>query len=244
MMLFYKAWRESRARFLAGAIALAAYSIFMILFWKENQAPFSGRMVGHSYAEYVDNLVFGSFGKMAFVLPVIFLGIGGLLRERAHHTAVFSLALPVSRGQLVTARIAVGFAELALLALLPALLIQPLSALVHQYYPIADALRFSLLRFFTGAVIFAMSFLLSAVLRGDYVAPIACYIGLFLQAQLAERLRPYGVNILRAMDLRWDWRQNLPDLHGPLPWIDLAIMMLIAAAMFATATRFTQKQNL
>jgi hypothetical protein len=73
---------------------------------------------------------------LLFQLMVIFLELGGLFRERAHHTAVFTPALPVSRVQLVAAHAAVGLAEMAVLALLPALLIEPFSAgRVAQWVP-------------------------------------------------------------------------------------------------------------
>src|SRR5579862_6608104 len=99
MMLLYKAWRESQTRILVGALGLAAYCALMVISRPEMQGPFSARVVGNSYVEYVNNLIFGGTGKIVFVLPVIFLGIGGLLRECAHRTAAFTLALPVSRGQ-------------------------------------------------------------------------------------------------------------------------------------------------
>ena len=87
MMLFYKAWRESQTRFLVGALALAGYCAFMVMNRSGTEGAFSERVVGHSYGEYIDSLVFSGFGKLVFVLPVIFLGLGGLLRERARHTA-------------------------------------------------------------------------------------------------------------------------------------------------------------
>jgi hypothetical protein len=166
------------------------------------EGAFSERVVGHTYGEYIDSLVFGGFGKWVFVLPVVFLGPGGLLRERAHHTAAFTLALPVSRAQLIASQIAVGLGELAPLAVVPALVISPLSALVHQSYPIAQALRYGLLRCVCGSFIFAITFLLSVFLRGAYTAPMACWIALLLQAQVANwrPLRPYGLNPLRTID--------------------------------------------
>lgn len=243
MMLFYKAWRESQTRFLVGALALAGYCAFIVLFQREIEVP-SARMVDHSYGWYIDRLLFGGTGKLVFVLPVIFLGLGGLLRERANHTVAFTLALPVGRTQLIGSQIAVGLAELGLLAVLPALLIQPLSALVRQTYPIAEALRYGLLRFVCGAFIFAIAFLLSILLRGAYTAPMACWVVLLLQAQVAnwQPLRPYGLNPLRTMDGRWAWAGS--NINGPLPWMDLTIMMLIALALFAAAARITQRQSL
>jgi len=244
MMLFYKAWRESQTRFLVGALTLAGYCVFMVLNRSGTESAFSERVVGHSYGEYIDSIIFSGFGKWVFVLPVIFLGLGGLLRERAHHTAAFTLALPVSRAQFIGSQIAVGLAELGLLAVLPALLIQPLSALAHQSYPMVEALRYSLLRFVCGAFIFAITFFLSVVLRGTYTAPMACYVALLVLAQVAAwgPLRPYGLSPLRTMDGRWDWVSS--TINDPLPWMDLSIIMLLALALFAAATKITQRQNL
>jgi ABC-2 type transport system permease protein len=244
-MIFYKAWGESRTRFLVAALAMAGYCAFMIIFWRENQAPFSARMAGNTYSEYTDNLIFGSFGKVTFVVSAVFLGLGGLLRERAHRTAAFTLALPVSRAQVVGAQVAVGLTELALLALLPALLIPTLSAIMHQSYPIDEALRYSLVRFICGAFIFAIAFLFSVLVRGAYTAPMLCWGALFLQARVANwaPLRPYGLNPLRTMDGRWGWWQQT-TINDPFPWAGLAIMLLIATALLAAATRVTQRQNL
>jgi hypothetical protein len=50
MMLFYKAWRERRTRFLVGALTLAGYCTFMVLFRSEMDGLFSERMLGYSYA--------------------------------------------------------------------------------------------------------------------------------------------------------------------------------------------------
>ncbi|MGA3241523.1 MAG: hypothetical protein ABSG03_35120 [Bryobacteraceae bacterium] len=243
-MLFYKAWRESRTRFLVGALALAGYCAAVVFNRIGTEGAFSERVVDHSYGEYIESLVFGGLGKLVFVLPAIFLGLGGLLRERAHHTAAFTVALPVSRAQLIGSQIAVGLGELALLAVAPALLIPPLSGVVHQSYPVAEALRYGLLRFVCGAFIFAIAFLLSVVLRGQYTAPMACWFGLLVQAQVASwgPLRPYGLNPLRTMDGRWAWGGS--NINDPLPWTGLSILMLIALALLAAATKITQRQSL
>jgi ABC-2 type transport system permease protein len=246
MMLFYKAWRESRARFLAGTLALAGYCAFVIFFRPEIQASFPARLVDASFGEYMYAQFFSGMGKLLFVALAIILGLGGLLRERAHRTAAFTLALPVSRAQFVGAQVCVGLAELALLAMLPALLIPPLSAVVHQSYPVAEVSRYGLLRFTCGAEIFAMSYFLSVVLRWEYTAPVACFVALGLQARVSGwgPLRPYILNLLRALDGRWDWHADVSQINGPLPWTDLSTMMLIVLVLLAAATGITQRQNL
>ena len=198
------------------------------------------------YSQYVEPWVYDGLGKGLFILLVRFLGLGGLLRERAHHTAVFTLALPVSRAQLVGAQVAVGLSEVAVLSLLPALLIELVSALMHQPYVIGDAFRFGLLRFICGALIFAISFFLSALLRGEYTAVVGCFVVLMLDGELSNwsTLHPYYTNLLRTIAARWDWRAAGPDLSGPLPWSLLSLLLLIAVALFAAATRINERQDL
>jgi ABC-type transport system involved in multi-copper enzyme maturation permease subunit len=230
MMLFYKSWRERQALFLAGVLASAAYCVFMA-FQSGPQGTLSARVFS---------------GSLFFELLVIFLGVGGLLRERARHTAVFTLALPVSRVQLVAAHVAVGLAEMSLFALLPALLIQPLSAVVHQSCPIGESLRFSLLRLICGTFIFALSFLLSVVLRGEYTAPVASFMALFMEGRVAQwvpPVRPYLLIPQATMNGHWAY-EGARSINDPLPWMGLSIMMLIAIALFAVAVKITQKENL
>lgn len=247
MMIFYKAWRESQVRFLSAAVALAIWCL-TVFFPALTGPPAQVLRVlrGLPYSQYIDLWVYDGLGKGLFILLVTFLGLGGLLRERAHHTAVFTLSLPVSRAQLIGAQIAVGLSELAVLALLPALLIEPLSALVHQSYAIGDGFRFGLLRLICGTLIFAITFFLSTVLRGEYTAVVGCFVALMLDGELSNWtvLHPYYTNLLRTIAARWDWRAAGPDLSGPLPWTLLSVLLLIAVTLFVAATQITERQDL
>ena len=124
MMLLYRAWRESQVRFLLAAVVITGVCVFAVLFPSRTT----------TYSEHIDELIYAGEAKALFTFLAIFLGLGGLRREHARHTAAFTLALPCSRTQLVVAQLAMGLAEIAALALLPALLIPSLSALVHQSY--------------------------------------------------------------------------------------------------------------
>lgn len=241
MMLWYKAWRESRIRFAMIALAVAAVCLYAVLFHDQD-------LHGRTYNEHIYNLIYSGTAKGVFAFLVIFLGLGGLLRERAHRTAIFTLALPVSRVRLILTQIAVGLAEMAALALLPALLISSLSPLVHQTFPLAEALHFSVLWFGCGTIIFASAFFLSVVFGGEYTAPVACYIALISQALVAQwaPLRPYRLNLLWTMGefgtMRWDSQHNVL-LSSPLPWVRLLIIALIASGLFALSARITQRQD-
>jgi len=250
-MLWYKAWRESRVRFTISVAAIVCFCVFAVMFNKRlqtNGTPFAPDVISRNYSEHVYQLMYSGSAKGVFAMLTIFLGLGGLLRERAHRTAVFTLAFPVSRLRIALTQIAVGMAQLAMLSLLPAVLIPSLSLLVHQYFPVTEALHFSILWFICGSVIFATSFLLSAVLPGEYTAPVICYVALMVQALVAQwgPLRAARTNLLWTMGefntMHWDLQHNLL-LSGALPWARLCSILLISAVMLAAAARITQVQD-
>jgi ABC-2 type transport system permease protein len=120
-MLWYKAWRESRVRFLITALTLIAFCVFTVLFEPFIQTHGGLLIPLHlrkaAYSEYIYNLIYSGQAKGLFALLVIFLGIGGLQRERSHNTAVLTLVLPVSRLRVIGTQIALGAVQLGILAL-------------------------------------------------------------------------------------------------------------------------------
>src|SRR5262245_8916000 len=111
--LLYKAWLESRARFLVGAVLLSAVTIALVRFFLRNLAHLG--TPPDDWLRPVSFMVFGGPPSMVFVLLALILGLGGLQRERAAGTAPFTLGLPVTRLQLVAARTMVGLVETAVL---------------------------------------------------------------------------------------------------------------------------------
>ena len=154
----------------------------------------------------------------------------------------------MSRWHLIRAQVSVGLGELAVLALVPVWVIQPLSAMIGQSYLLEEALRYSVLRFICGTFIFAISFLLSVILKGAYTGPIACYMVLIIQTRIAwwSRLHTYGglvLNPLGTIGGRWSELSN-NTIFDPLPWRGLSILVLTALLLFAAATRITEEQSL
>jgi ABC-type transport system involved in multi-copper enzyme maturation permease subunit len=244
-MLWHKAWRESRTRFAITAVVLAGFCAFAVLFHNDirTNGSLPEGLRSPIFSERIYILMYSGTAKGAFALLIMFLGLGGLLREQRHRTAIFTLALPISRLRLVITQIAVGLAELAILSLLPAVLIPSLSIFVHQSYPLAEALHFSMLWFVCGSVIFAAAFFLAVVFAGEYTAPVVCYVALMLQALI---LLPLRLNLLWTMGefgrMHWD-AQHTSLITGPLPWARLLIIMLIALGTLASAARITQRQD-
>jgi ABC-2 type transport system permease protein len=250
-MLLHKAWVESRTRFLIIAAALTVFCLFATF---SNGRPLAGGALllpnvhTANYSERIYDLVYSGAAKGMFAILVIFLGLGGLLRERSRRTAGFTLALPASRASILGSQLIIGYGELALLSLLPGFLIPILSRLVQQSYPFHEAIHFSVLWFGCGSLIFAASFLLSVVLPGEYTAPVAGYIVLMLQVLIAlwQPLRPYRLNLMWTMGefgtMRWDANHSLL-LTGPLPWTRLAVIIVIAAGFLGLSVKITQHQD-
>lgn len=247
--MWWKAWRESRGRFLAIALTLSTLCAAAVLVepYIRNHDLIAFRARG-SYTEYIYHLIYAGSAKGVFALLVIFLGLGGLQRERAHRTSVFTLALPVSRLRVIGTQIVIGTIELAVLALLPAILIPSTSALTHHSYPLSVALHFSVVWYFGGLVIFATSFLLSVLAPGEYTAPVACYLLLVLHTFVAawRPLAGYRLNVMWIMgefqNMHWNAAHTL--LEPPtVSWSRMSGIALCAFLLFFAAIRVTQKQD-
>src|ERR1700722_7876314 len=152
MMLHCKAWRESRARFLFSASFIVAFCLIFVLLQGEirGSRDFMPWTQKGSYSQHIYQFVYGTGHGIFLAIIAPFLGLGGLLHEKARGTANFTLSLPVRRSRALLAQVAVGMGELAFLALLPALLVPSLSPLVRQSYPLSQALHFSVLWFICG----------------------------------------------------------------------------------------------
>ena len=175
-MLWYKVWWKSRLRFIVGAMSLATACVLIVAYERSELAQTQGSV---TYLQYVWVWTYRGGVKNLFLLLTPLLGLGGLLKEKVHGTVTFTLGLPVTRLQLAWSRAAMGFLQMAALALLPAMFIPTLSLLAHQSYPFSQAIRFSLLWTICGTVLIAMPFLLSSLLEGEVSSLVVPYVGLF-----------------------------------------------------------------
>jgi ABC-2 type transport system permease protein len=243
-MLWYKAWHESRTRFLLCAITIAALCAAFVIFHREGTTKIE---VPTTYTEYIWKIVYKTFLRELFVLLALFLGVGGLLRERELGTAGFTLALPASRSRIVAMRAVVGLAQIALISLLPVLVIPALSSVVGEHYPFIQALKFAALWTAGGAVMFMMGFLASTIFEGEYTAPVAALLGMLAYSLTADL--PFLENhVIDIHDMMSGSEMSFFDSHGakfvgPLPWNALAVIMVVVISTVAVAGRITQRQN-
>ncbi len=243
-MLAYKSWRESEARFILSACTLAALCVGFVLFHREG-ATLADR--SRSYVEYIWRIVYKGYLRELFVLLTLLLGVGGLKRERDLGTAGFSLALPVTRTRLVLARVTVGLAEVAALALIPAMTISTLSPLIGQAYPWCQSLQFSFLWAIGGAFLFAIGFLASIIFGGEYTAAVVAVIAMLAYSILADLplVERYAFDIHDLMSgTGMSYFQSSKYLViGPLPWLQLLMVTLAVGISVGLGVRVTQNQD-
>ncbi|OOG56320.1 hypothetical protein [Rhodanobacter sp. C03] len=246
-MLWYKMWWESWIRFAISAVALLWMCGAVVLLQQQVRAHADEPL---SYAHYIWSAVYKANVLDMYILLVIVLGLGGVLQERAQGTVGFTLSLPVSRWQLTYARATMGFVQVAILALLPALLIPLLSPFFGESFPFVRALQFSVLWAACGMVIFALTFFFSVVLPGAYSPAIASVAGLIVCSVLAK-LPPFQGH--SAFDLLETIHgAQLSTVHGetslaafavPLPWLSLGLYTLVALCLVGAAGSITAQRD-
>ena len=242
-MLWYKAWLETRWRFLIGLVLLMLSACSTVLTYPQvvrflSQAPpvdvtgALGRRVSEvlelsrSYRGYVwahwhqQNLL-----QMWTVFAML-LGSGGLLSQASGGGALFTLSLPATRGRLLGVRAATGLAELLVLAFVPSLLLPVLSPAIGQTFGVGDVLVYGACLFIAGAVFFSLAFLMSTVF-GDVWRPLLvafCVAAVLSFAGLVvPDLARYSIFRVMSADTYF---------HGSgLPWLGLFASAAASAAM-------------
>lgn len=232
MMLLYKAWLESRTRFLLGLLAMAALSGVFVLFNHDVRPVVTDHDM--SYGEYIFTCIFKGQLRDIYVMLALLLGLGGLDRERSYGTAGHTLALPVSRWRLIASRGAAGIFETAVMAFLPACLVPALSPFVNESYSWRMALQFGALWTVGGILIFAMGFLASVLFAGEYSAAIAAIALLF------------GYSITTDLPGMEHYLVDVHDLmngSGPHGAATLAVISFTAAATIWLAGYITSRKD-
>jgi ABC-type transport system involved in multi-copper enzyme maturation permease subunit len=248
-MLFYKAWVESRWRFICGAAAVTALSILFVRLhpilipqWQVAlQDPHAIRPkwlpLGVSdYRFYIWHFLFDFQLQRLWVVFAIVLSFGGLLREHANGTVSFSLSLPVSRNRWFASRVLIAFLETSLLSCIPALVVPIASVFVGQSYPIEQGFAHGLLMAGVGSVFVGLTAFLSLVLRGEY-APLVVTLALLALPNF----------VLQEWARRASWARKIDIAHvmagpwlltwGGVPWFAIATVWLLTALILVLAVK-------
>jgi ABC-2 type transport system permease protein len=247
-MLWYKAWRESRMRFVIALVAVAGLCALFVFLRDAFQAGTRVNASESTYIAYVYRRVYAGFVRGIFLVLGMVLGLGGLQRERAHGTIGFTLGLPVSRRRLESVRAMTGLLEVSALAWLPALLVPGLSLLVGQRYPWSQAFEFAMLWTAVGAVVFAAAFFASSALRSEYSALTTSLLAFYIYPLVVVKtpfLQGLPLHIHYIMNGTgmpyFDARARL--LTGPFPWTIVASVAVVTLTFLVLAIRVTERTD-
>jgi hypothetical protein len=244
MMLFYKAWRESRVRFALGAVGFALFCVWFVFTSLRDFPP--PRIPLLPYTAFVWGTFYGNRAPVVFSFFALLLGLGGLQRERAGGTVGFTLALPVGRLRLLAVRAIVGLLEMTIVALVPAATIPWLSPMiVHHAYPVLQSLTFACLFLSWGVVWFGIGLTWSVIFSGEYTAVVASLLTpvVYMIVFARDGSRIALMNPFVFMSGFEHLAGRTSTFVGPLPWFEIGVLASIAFALFASAAALTARQS-
>lgn len=244
LMLIYKAWLETRWRFLAGLTLLLAISIFAV-FRASDIIPAREQFDAEhlSYAKYLWILLYKGYLQSLWILSAVMLGLGGLWFEKSNGVAGFTLSLPVTRRQLVLTRAIVGAVEVSILAVIPSLLIWAITPLAGYTFSLSEAVMHSLLMVGGGMIFYGWGLLLSHLMQNEFsVATLALSMCLVLYIAF-NVLRVETYNPFDLMSGKHYLDPNTFLLHGGLPYLPLSVFFVITIIMVFVSLRIADSRD-
>jgi len=241
--LFYKAWQESRQRFLYTLLALCALMATVVLVSRGFRSGYEARFPNDPlpYSKYVWLAVFTYYLQGTWIIAAVLFGLGGLVREAATGTAAYTLGLPVKRSQWLWSRSIVGIVQAFIVAIAPALVIPILSPLVGQTYPLQQAIVLSALMAIGGAVFIGFGLLLSAIFKGEFTAPVIglCGVGIYFVGIRARWL--HGLSVLDVMS--GEDHINAAYFLVGVPWLGVLCSAAVATLLFFTSQKIIELRD-
>lgn len=245
--LWHKAWLESRTRFLAGVAVVALYCVTFVQAARFTYPPSLAPTM--AYSEFVWRGIYSGIDVTIFVLLALLFGLGGVQRERALGTALFTLSLPIDRSALVVVRAIVAVVEVAAIALIPVVVVPGLSPHYARHsYPVAQALEFAFLFTSVGAVWVAIGLVWSTVLVGEHSTVVACVMTPVLYVIAVNTPTVREVPVVNLFNVMNGFRLPYLDPHTSFlvawPWTTLLVLAVVTAGGMVAAVHITNRQDL
>jgi hypothetical protein len=219
-MLWYKAWLETRSRFLVMFIGVIV--LFSALVWHREMDAESWSGMG-----YFNDVLHSSQGMLALIwVPVvIMLMMGGLLRENASGAASFTLAQALALG------------------VLPSCCMYAVAHFTGKAYSPSQLAFHVLLLLSGGSVFFGLAVFTSSLIEGEYTAPaVALGIAMVMLMGLGEQqLKPFNPAEFMMGSAYLDRHSNL--LVGAFPWAIACSWLALSAVLLFAATRFIARRD-
>lgn len=235
-MLWYKAWLETRSRFL---ISLATITIFCAVFVHHAQG-----MIRPNWTSDFNRLLFFNqlYAAILWIMAVVLLGMGGIVREKAIGTSSLTLSLPVSRARLVGVRVGMGMIEAIVMGIVPWAAVFMISALAKMPILMSQVCSYVILLVGGGLVYFAMAILVSSLVAGEYTAP-ALALGIVLLAAMLFDTWLRRFNLWRLVTGDFSIDRNTFLLSEHLPWLGILTSVSVAALMLLASIIVVQNRE-
>ena len=247
-MLWHKAWLETRARFFT---CLATLTIFSAVFVHHALAVTNSSDSGYSrgvmrpglQADFYRLLfVTQQFVVIMWILAVVLLGMGGIVREKASGNAPLTLSFPVSRARLLGVRIGLGTLEAIVLGVVPWLTVLSISLFAGMPILLTQVGLYVLLLVAGGLVYFATAILVSSLIEGEYTAPAVAFGLVLLSAIILDAwFRPFNLWRLVTGDFYIDRKTYL--LAARIPWFGILCSLSAASAMLLLSLKVIQRRE-
>jgi hypothetical protein len=248
-MLWYKSWLDTRWRFLLGLVILFVFACGTVMSFSTVQQLAAtlqpGAVVGNAslQQELQESLeMIRTFRGYAWsewfaanltALPGLLTLFAALLGSgsplvKSRSGALFSLALPVSRGQWIGSRAVTGLAELFVGALVASVAVAMVAPLVGEQFAVAEAIVYGLCAF-VGASLFFAAAVLFSTLFNDVWRPLLLTCLAALAVAMLGVLLPENHGLFQAMG------GGSYFYDGGLPWAELLISAAAAAGLIYAA---------
>lgn len=252
-MLRYKAWLDTRWRFLIGLALLLCAALANALTYptalaaleaarnESPNGPLASRIIqawqlSTTFRGYIWDQVIRHNMYYLWTLFAVLLAADGPLSQRSG--ATFTLSLPVSRRRLYAVRAAVDLSELGLLALLPMLAVLLAAPAVGQSYALADALIHALHLFIGGTFFYCLTLRLAAFFEDRWrpiLLALAVAVLVGAGAEFVPAVAAFGPS--GVMTGESYFRTGTPA------WTGVFIWPAFAAALFYSAVRRIENRD-
>jgi hypothetical protein len=259
IQLCYKAWLETRTRFIVGLVALCGLSFVVVLshplsiermanwvrlhptvhppWWLDREL--------HDYVFYIWHRQYGGWFQNAWIVSAVLLGVGGLTQECVRGSVAFSLSLPMKRRQFVVAYALVASIELLILALSPALVVPFLSPFVGSSYSLSEALSRGIILFVGGLIVFGFTSMVATAVESQSVPVI---VGIASVIALGVIVSPFSYAnnepaVVHAIDL-FRLISGPPDLQwDSVPWVGLVVSAALFGCLLSGISKVSEARD-
>jgi len=257
--LTFKAWLETRTRFVTGLIAVIGLCAFFTLIHDRMIAQWQRDLVEHpewnnprwffraltDYPFFIWHFLYQDMLQKVCVVFAVLLGIGGLSREAAHGTVDFTLSLPVGRLAWLASRGLVAAVEVVVLGVAAVITLLVCSGIANAAYPPLHAILHVALLVGGSFAFLAASLWISAIVEGEH-APVL--VGLSAIGLFYFVLQPYtnGASapaVVRVIDIA-RVMAGRPDVgRADEAGLGLLVGLLVGGGLVADAFRRSVRRD-